>query len=172
MAETEVVRRLNEHVQDVPWPFYSRYIKFGIAQGVLAGSSEGARLVLPESMLPWAERRTKQMIASVDGRGYDVAGDLDDLLPPVDGVATGDIPEPDPRILSQAATAAAAYLVREFAKSWQRQSRQERSQQAARGHHWAPAWRRGRDRARLVGLNQIVGLLRRAHRVVRDRVRR
>ncbi|HWM00247.1 MAG TPA: hypothetical protein VNP20_23105 [Nocardioidaceae bacterium] len=164
-AETEVVRRLNEQVQDAPWPFYAHHVKNGIAQGVLAGRP-GPRLVLPESALQFVEGRTKEMIDAVGGRGYDVAGDLDDLLPPSDGSGVGAMPEPDPEQLAEASGLAADYLAREFARS------------ARRSHTGRQP--EGKDRLlpvkrRLVRLSTqytVVDRLRRGYTFARRRLRR
>ena len=120
MAETEVVRRLNEQYADAPWPFYARHIKHGIAQGVVAGRPAGTdRLVLPGSMLPWVQRRSEQLIASLSGHGYDVVGDLADLRPPADVSGEGAITQPDPQRLAEATAAAAEYFrTRELPASW------------------------------------------------------
>jgi hypothetical protein len=166
VAETEAVRRLNVALQEVPWPFYGRHVKNGIAQGVLAGRSDGDRLVLPEWMLPWVERRSKQIIDSVSGRGYDVVGDLGDLLPPTDGTGVGRVPEPDPERLAWASGVAADYLARRFARAWRRLQPPQPEPAPA------PA---GPVRARLVRLSnryRAVNLLRRGYRVARRRVRR
>ena len=120
VAETEVVRRINVQVEKASWQFYSKHIKVGIAQGVLAGRSDGARLVLPEEMLPLVERRTKRIIDTIGERGYHVVGDLDDLLPPADGRGVGPVPEPDIARLAEASAVAADYLARTAAQSWTR----------------------------------------------------
>ncbi len=120
VAETEVVRRINAQVETAPWQFYSKHIKVGIAQGVLAGRSDGARLMLPEELLPLVERRSKRIIETVSGRGYDVVGDLDDLLPPSDGRGIGSVPEPDVARIAEASAVAADYLARTFAQTWAR----------------------------------------------------
>jgi hypothetical protein len=128
LTETEVVRRINAQVDKAPWQFYSKHIKVGIAQGVLAGRPGGPRLVLPEELLPLVERRTKRVIDTVNGRGYDVVGDLDDLLPSGDrGVGT--VPEPDVARMAEASAVAADYLARTFAQTW---ARAQKAQAATR----------------------------------------
>jgi hypothetical protein len=167
VAETEAVRRLNVQLQEVPWPFYGRHVKNGIAQGVLAGRSDGDRLVLPEWVLPWVEQRSKQIIDSVSGRGYDIVGDLDDLLPPADGAGVGPVPQPDPERLAWASGVAADYLARRFARAWRRWNQPEPEP--------APAAHAGPVRARLGRLadrHRAVHVLRRGYRATRRRVRR
>jgi hypothetical protein len=166
VAETEVVRRLNEQLQDAPWPFYAHHVKNGISQGILAGRPGATRLVLPESVLPLVERRTKQIIESVSGRGYDVVGSLDDLLPPQDGSGVGEMPEPDPRQLAEASGLAADYLAQEFARSARRS---HTGRKPAGNARLEPVTRR------LVSLSnryRSVDLLRRGYRSARRRVRR
>jgi hypothetical protein len=120
VAETEVVRRINAQVEKAPWQFYSKHIKVGIAQGVLAGRSDGPRLVLPEEMLPLVERRTKRIVDTIAERGYDLVGDLGDLLPSADGRGVGRVPEPDVARLADASSAAADYLAKTAAQQWTR----------------------------------------------------
>jgi hypothetical protein len=123
VAETEVVRRLNEVLQSAPWPFYAQHIKHGIARGVLAGQSDGARLVMPDWMLPWAERRSREIIDSVANAGYDVVGDFADLMPPADGTGVGKVPDPDPERLAWASAVAADYLAQSFVSTWKESRR-------------------------------------------------
>lgn len=164
VAETEVVRRLNEQLQDAPWPFYAHHVKNGIAQGVIAGRP-GARLVLPESVLPFVEARTKQIIDSVSGRGYDIVGSLDDLLPPDDLSGVGEMPVPEPTQLAEASGIAADYLAREFARSAQRKRTAKRPGGAP------PAGLRGRL-VRLSRRHRVFAALRGGYRTARQRLRR
>jgi len=121
VAEAEVVRRVNRQTKDASWHFYARYVKRGLAQQVFAGSAvEGNRLVLPESALPWVQARTKQIIDEVSGRGYDVVGSLDELLPAEDGSGSGPLPAPDGERLGAASAKAADYLARELARAARR----------------------------------------------------
>lgn len=166
VAETEVVRRINAQVQRAPWPFYSKHVKSGIAQGVLAGRSDSARLVLPEPLLPLVERRTKHTIDVLAGQGYDVVGNLDDLLPPADGTGVGAVPQPDVERLAEAAAVAADYLARALARSWQQRSPGRPAERQGR--------RGGGVRARLVRLSDRyrgVDALRRGYRSARRRLR-
>ncbi|HEX2176835.1 MAG TPA: hypothetical protein VHG70_13085 [Nocardioidaceae bacterium] len=172
VAETEVVRRLNVQLRQAPWQFYSRHVKVGLAQGVLAGRSEGARLVLPDELLPMVERRTKRIIDTISGAGYDVVGDLDDLLPPKDGAGTGPVAEPEPAHLAEASAAAAGYLAGAFARYWQRSQRSEQRTRPAAGQtEPRPAGLRTRL-VRLSERHRAVDVLRRGYRLARRRVRR
>ena len=123
LAETEVMRRINAQLEKVSWQFYSKHIKVGLAQDVLARRSEGARLLLPEELLPLVERRSKRIIETVGGQGFDIVGDLDDLLPPPDGRGVGKVLEPEVEQLADASAVAADYLARGFAQAWTRAQR-------------------------------------------------
>jgi hypothetical protein len=165
VAETEVVRRINEQVRNAPWPFYSKHIKSGIAQGVLAGRSDGARLVLPEELLPMVERRSKRIIDTLAGQGCDIVGPLEDLLPPTDGRGVGAVPEPDVERLAEASAQAADYLAGRFATVWPR---------AQKSPTPRPATASGPVRAKgsqLAGRSRAARLLRRGYRSLRRRVR-
>lgn len=163
VAETEVVRRLNAVLQDAPWPFYAQHIKHGIARGVLAGRSDSARLVMPDWMLPWAERRSKEIIDSVANAGYDVVGDFADLMPPEDGTGVGKVPDPDPERLAWASTVAADYLAQSFVSTWKESRRRPKRPDAPRS--------RGKDAAVSPGSRARADdtLLRRAYRAGRRR---
>ncbi|MDQ4086192.1 MAG: sulfotransferase [Actinomycetota bacterium] len=162
-AETEVVRRINAQVEKASWPFYSKHIKNGIAQGVLAGRSGGPRLLLPEEVLPLVERRTKRINETLAGRGYDIVGSLDDLLPGPDRRGVGPVPEPDAEQLAEAYALAAEYLARKFAVSWQRAQKQTGAGRAGR-----PAATQG---PRPVTPGPAADLLRRGYRSLRRRLR-
>jgi hypothetical protein len=165
VAETEAVRRINAQVEKAPWPFYSKHIKSGIAQGVLAGRSGGPRLVLPEELLPLVERRTKRINETLAGRGYDIVGSLDDLLPPTDGRGVGPVPEPDVERLAEAYALAAEYLARKFAASWKPPQKQAGAgKQGAQAAGQAP-------RPRPATPGQAKDLLRRGYRSLRRRLR-
>jgi hypothetical protein len=163
VAETEVVRRINAQVERAPWQFYSRHIKSGVAQGVLGGRSDGARLVLPDELLPLVERRTKRIIETVADRGYEIAGSLDDLLPPADGRGVGPIPEPDIERLAEASAAAADYLARKFALSWKRAQNQAGAA--------SPGRPGGSPSAAQPTTQAVQNLLRRGYRSLRRRLR-
>lgn len=164
VAETEVVRRLNEHLQGSPWPFFAKHVKNGIAQGVLTGRS-GTRLVLPESALPMVEQRSKDAVTWLSGQGLDVVGDLDDLLARSDHQGVGPMPQADPAELAESFAIAAEYLVAEFAESTRRPA-----PVASEG-----GGRKIGLRERLVSLSErhsSVDVLRRAYRKGRDRLAR
>jgi hypothetical protein len=78
-AGTEVIRRMNLRLGGrLNEPAYSRAVKGKLAR-VLAARDDVGRLVLPDEHLDWAREHSETVIAELRGRGYPVAGDLDDL---------------------------------------------------------------------------------------------
>ena len=82
-AQTELLRRVNVALGDrlpVVRAGYSRVAKVHLADQVLA-AQEGARLRLPDRLSPWCHERAEQIVRRLEAAGYDVVGDLDELLP-------------------------------------------------------------------------------------------
>jgi hypothetical protein len=76
------VRRLNEVLGDsVPWPEYVRIVKGHLAEDVLPRHRTGGPIVLPHEDRTWAAGIAAQHVADVAAAGYQVVGDLSDLLP-------------------------------------------------------------------------------------------
>ncbi|QUQ66504.1 hypothetical protein [Kutzneria sp. CA-103260] len=79
--QTEVLRRVNIAVErDVPWPQYDTVVKEYLAHTILAGHGDG-KVALPAGELPWVRARAERFVTEIERAGYDVVGDLDDLLP-------------------------------------------------------------------------------------------
>jgi hypothetical protein len=93
LAEAEVVRRVNARVQQVSPQHYDPLVRVRLTGSTLNGS--GGRIVLPEGRMPWVRKRSRALVDSLSGSGYDVVGDLDDLMPRAEDhqgyVATEDI---------------------------------------------------------------------------------
>jgi hypothetical protein len=82
IAETELLRQVNLAIpEDLPNWFYMSTVKDRLAAGVLSDSPKPERLELPAKRFPWANRQSKQVTAAVRAAGYDVVGDLTDLVP-------------------------------------------------------------------------------------------
>lgn len=79
VVETELVRRMNFDVQGMPAENYDPLVRKLLAEEILGGQSP--RLRLPPGRLEWVTARSRQLIEELAASGYDVAGDLDDLLP-------------------------------------------------------------------------------------------
>ena len=113
-VQTELVRRLNEHLQPdaITWDRYERAVKRHLIGGVLFETPRGPGKVLTREQASWASHQAQDMIADVRSAGFDVVGDLDELR--VDPTSTRDDsedPTPD-EVLECAVTSLAETLRR------------------------------------------------------------
>ena len=82
VAEVAVVRRLNEQVAEiVPNHHYRAIVREALVHQNLSTDRRSARLSVPPDVWAWAAQLSRQWVAELALRGYDVVGDLDDLLP-------------------------------------------------------------------------------------------
>ena len=82
VAEAAVVRRLNEQVNGVvPNHHYRAIVREALVHQNLSRERHSARLSVPPDVWAWAEDLSRKWVAELALRGYDVVGDLDDLLP-------------------------------------------------------------------------------------------
>jgi hypothetical protein len=79
-AEAAVLRRFNEAIADldVPWPAYAAVFKQQIA---LTLGARFERIELPKDAYDWAVAWSEQMVGELRETGYDVVGDIEDLIP-------------------------------------------------------------------------------------------
>jgi hypothetical protein len=79
-AEAAVLRRFNEAITglDVPWPAYAAVFKQEIAP--LLGS-RFERIEVPKDAFDWAVAWSERTVTELRDSGYDIVGDLDDLVP-------------------------------------------------------------------------------------------
>lgn len=115
LQDAEVLRLLNQALpEDLPWPTYERIIKrrFNMRG---SDSRQGDPILVPsrhrEAVMALAERTRSGLAVS----GYDVIGDLDDLLPPDSSFGAPESLTPDSVTL--AAVAVLADIVVEGAQS-------------------------------------------------------
>jgi hypothetical protein len=83
-GQVELLRRVNVALGDrLPHPRagYNKVAKQWFAEEVLA-QQRGGRLSLSASELDWVEQRSRTMVGRIAEAGYEIVGDLDDLLPP------------------------------------------------------------------------------------------
>jgi hypothetical protein len=82
-AEAAVLRALNERLDgvDIPWPVYRSAVKHGLSNALGASERAAPRIELPEHAYTWAVAWTHDAIARLRTAGYDVVGDLDELVP-------------------------------------------------------------------------------------------
>jgi hypothetical protein len=94
-AEAELLRRINARVAAEVRPVtYVRWVKNFVAREVLEPRPDQRKFALPEEEHTWLRPRAEEICRFLDGRGYDVVGDLADLLPrPVPAAVTPDTVE-------------------------------------------------------------------------------
>ncbi len=95
VPETALLRRINLAViHDLDPPDYRPLVRELLAHQTLSRRTDSPRLALPPTVHPWAQDLAAAWASEVKERGYDVAGDLDDLVgaPPVQEWADPDRP--------------------------------------------------------------------------------
>jgi hypothetical protein len=120
LPEIEFLRRLNEELPDeVPDWFYMWNVKEALAHQTLAARSARGRLVLPPDRYSWADAHADALISGLRKSGYDLAGDLDELLPRVatdPGARPGD--QSADQMLEIAVESAAALIVNQYRREY------------------------------------------------------
>ncbi|MCW2820868.1 MAG: hypothetical protein JWR64_663, partial [Marmoricola sp.] len=82
VPESAMVRRLNERLNDVlPNHHYRHFVRELLVHNNLSGRPGSARLALPDEAYRWASDLGRSWVSELALRGYDVIGDLDDLVP-------------------------------------------------------------------------------------------
>ncbi len=173
--QVELLRRVNVALGDrLPHPRtgYNRVARNDFANEILAAQA-GERIDLPPHLDDWCRLEAERIVEHIRSTGYDVSGDLDDLLPAARTGAAHPPEVTDEQVAVAAVDGIAALLTRrhqdaERIQQLDRQLRktEERDQPAAQGH--VPA-----DRS--PGLRARIGLrtrLRQGRRAVRHRLRR
>jgi hypothetical protein len=120
LPEIEFLRRLNEQLPDeVPDWFYMWNVKEALAHQTLAARPVGGRLVLPADRYRWADAHADALVSGLRKSGYDVVGDLDELLP---RIATMPGVRPDEQkpgdLLDIAVESAAALIVNQYRREY------------------------------------------------------
>jgi hypothetical protein len=104
VEEVETLRRINLH----PMPKVDRsrhqvLVRQILADGILLARPHAQRFAPPESEHPWVVERGTAMVAQLRSGGFDVVGDLDELVPPPEPVRG-----PNPDAVSDSAVARVA----------------------------------------------------------------
>lgn len=82
-TEADLLRRVNLKLgEGVPWPAYEKFVKHYLAQEVLARRPDPLKIAVPGDCHAWVAARSEEIVAGLRDTGYDVVGDLNDLLPP------------------------------------------------------------------------------------------
>jgi hypothetical protein len=81
VVETNLLRRLNLELGDqLDWPSYDVLVKDYLALSVIGGRDTTVPLALPAAEQDWVAEKSRQMVAALRDSGYDVIGDLADLI--------------------------------------------------------------------------------------------
>lgn len=142
VVEAELLRRINGALDGrLPGRAYDQAIRVQLAEATLAARPHASRIFLPAERYPWVLERSTKLVASIRAAGYDVVGDLDELLPSPPRTAGG-VRHPDdatvPELLDVAVDAM-ANLLRGSAPALPRQAQfheriQELEQELAHRH--------------------------------------
>ncbi len=113
-AETTLLRRINRRINDVVTPeHYRPLVRELLAHQTLSQRRGSPRLSVPADVHAWAAELSSAWVARLSERGYDVVGDLDDLLPDAEPPAFFDPDKPRERVVSEAAVDAISALLQE-----------------------------------------------------------
>lgn len=167
-AEAEVLRRLNERLSGkLNERQHVRVVKRVVLPALQARGSQ--RIAFPAEHRQWLVETARASVETLQGRGYRVEGDLDDLLPadPATDSAAGARGQGD---VAAAALDALAAVSHQYADSWWRSGRKERAGAATGPRQLASAGRAGAYRARLAVLG-LGGRSRLVRRLIARRVR-
>jgi len=116
VPESAVIRRLNERLNDVlPNHHYRRFVRELLVHRNLSRRPGSARLSLPEDAHRWASDLGRSWVSELALRGYDVVGELDDLVPGTAEPFT-DPDSCDERLVADAAIDALAIMTNEAAR--------------------------------------------------------
>lgn len=104
VAETALIRRINRTAnRELHPPDYRPLVRELLAHQTLSRRTTSSRLALPPDVHPWVQELSRAWVEEVRGRGYDVVGDLDELI---GAPVTPDFADPDRPSEGQVADAA------------------------------------------------------------------
>ena len=116
VPESAMIRRLNERLNDVlPNHHYRRFVREILVHQNLSRRLDSPRLALPDDAHRWASDLGRSWVSELALRGYDVVGDLDDLVPG-DRRPFVDPDTCDERLVAEAAIDALAIMTNESAR--------------------------------------------------------
>jgi hypothetical protein len=80
-AEVSVIRQVNMALggDEFPWPDYDRFMKWYLSPEL--SRRRGVPIELPEHEYEWAIAQSQRTAKAIAEAGYDVVGDLDELMP-------------------------------------------------------------------------------------------
>jgi hypothetical protein len=117
VPETALVRLINRSANKVVEPAHYRpLVRELLAHQTLSRRTGSPRLALPPDARAWADELSRAWVAELRERGYDVVGDLDELLPAPATAPYADPDHPNQRQLNRASMDAIRALLVEAAR--------------------------------------------------------
>lgn len=117
VPETALLRRINQAViRDLDPPDYRPLVRELLAHQTLSRRTDSPRLALPPAVHPWAQDLAAAWASEVKDRGYDVVGDLADLVGAPPAKAWADPDRPREKQVAGAALDAISALLLENAR--------------------------------------------------------
>ncbi len=118
VPETALLRSVNKRVNDgvLGGDDYRQFVRELLAHQTLSARRDSARLGLPPDVRSWAVDLSRSWIGELGSKGYDVVGDLAELLPDEEAPAFTDPDRPDPAQVAEAATDAIVALLLESSR--------------------------------------------------------
>ncbi len=84
VVEANLLRRLNAALgKDFDWPTYEQWVKAAVAGHILGGRPGKIALQLPAEDHEWVHAWAIRSVAELTQAGYDVVGDLAEVVPPL-----------------------------------------------------------------------------------------
>ena len=117
VPETALVRRINRAVNRAVAPAqYRPLVRELIAHRTLSRRTGSPRLALPPEQAKWAQELSAEWVEALRARGYDVVGDLEELLGVAPTRAWADPDDPDEALVADAGVDAIRALLLENAR--------------------------------------------------------
>ncbi len=117
VPETALLRRINRTSNKLVEPAHYRpLVRELLAHQALAQRTRSPRLSLPPDVRAWADELARAWVAELRERGYDVVGDLEELLPAPTETPYADPDHPNRRQVNGAALEAIRALLVEAAR--------------------------------------------------------
>jgi len=124
VPETALLRRINRSANAVVGPAdYRPLVRELLAHQTLSRRTRSPRLALPPDVHPWAQDLAATWVAEIDQRGYDVVGDLADLVGAPAPAQFADPDHPSEKQVAGAAVDAIKALLLENARLRQSEER-------------------------------------------------
>jgi hypothetical protein len=117
VPETALIRRINRSANKVVAPpDYRPLVRELLAHQTLSRRTRSPRLALPPDLHPWVRELSQSWVTEIQERGYDVIGDLGDLLGAPPATAYADPDRPNERLVARASVDAITALLIENAR--------------------------------------------------------